>query len=81
MIRYRLYRWLMKLAHRHGWHHMTTCYPCGDTMLVCHWCGIRIVTHKATDDDRRKLAWGECPNSVIDVTSRNGTKPTSPNQT
>ena len=50
MIRYRLYRRLMKLAHRHGWHHMTTCYPCGDTMLVCHWCGIRIVTHKANID-------------------------------
>ena len=65
MIRYRLYRRLMKLAHRHGWHHMTTCYPCGDTMLVCHWCGISIVTHKANDAERRDLARGILPNQAM----------------
>jgi hypothetical protein len=36
-------------------------------MLVCHWCGIRIVTHKATDDDRRKLARGVMPNNMLTV--------------
>ena len=44
MIRYRFYRLFMRLAHRHGWHHMHECHPDGDTMLVCSWCGIRIVT-------------------------------------
>lgn len=44
--RYIAYRWLMKLAHRHNWHHMKPCYPEGDTMLWCHWCGIRIVTKR-----------------------------------
>jgi hypothetical protein len=42
-----IYRWFMRLAHKHGWHHMTELYPDGDTMLYCSWCGIRIVTkHK-----------------------------------
>jgi hypothetical protein len=41
-----LYRWLMKLAHRYNWHHTRTCYPDGDTMVVCDWCGIRDVTHR-----------------------------------
>jgi len=40
------YRAVMKLAHRHNWHHMKPCYPDGDTMLWCHWCGIRIVTKR-----------------------------------
>lgn len=43
------YRLIMKIAHQHNWHHMKPCYPNGDTMLWCHWCGIRVVTHRHTD--------------------------------
>jgi hypothetical protein len=38
----------MKLAHKHGWHHMKTCYPDGDTLLRCDWCGLSVVTKRAT---------------------------------
>lgn len=40
------YRNLMKLAHRYGWHKTRTCYPDGDTLLVCDWCGLRYVKHR-----------------------------------
>ena len=62
MIQYQLYAWWMKLAHRHNWHHMKPCYPDGDTMLVCHWCGIRIVTYKRTDGLH---GWGTMPNAPL----------------
>jgi hypothetical protein len=42
-----IYRRLMKLAHRYGWHHTRTCYPEGDTLLVCDWCGLRYVEKRA----------------------------------
>ena len=38
----------MKLAHKHGWHHMRTCHPDGNTMLRCDWCGLSVVTQRAT---------------------------------
>jgi hypothetical protein len=41
-----LYRLTMKLTHRWHWHYMKPCYPEGDTLLWCQWCGIRIVTHR-----------------------------------
>lgn len=41
-----LYRWLMKLAHRFNWHHTRTCYPDGDTLMVCDWCGLRCVMQR-----------------------------------
>ena len=34
----------MTLAHRYGWHKMEESHPEGDTMLWCHWCGLRVVT-------------------------------------
>lgn len=46
-----LYRWLMKLSHRFHWHHTTTYYPDGDTLLVCNWCGLRQVTRRAGQRD------------------------------
>lgn len=45
-MRYWFYRWIMIFAHRHGWHKMDECYPNGDTMLWCHWCGLRVVTKR-----------------------------------
>ncbi len=40
-LRYRVYRWFMRLAHRYNWHHTTTCYPDGDIQHWCQWCGLR----------------------------------------
>lgn len=44
-----IYRHLMKLAHKYGFHHMRTAYPDGDTMLRCDWCGLSVVTQRATN--------------------------------
>ena len=46
-----IYRHLMKLAHKHGWHQMRTCYPDGDTLLRCDWCGLSVVTQRAKYSD------------------------------
>lgn len=40
-IKYQIYRWFMRLAHRHNWHHTETIYPDGDTQHWCQWCGLR----------------------------------------
>lgn len=42
----RLYRAVMRLAHRFHWHYAPPSYPDGDTMLWCHWCGFRQVTER-----------------------------------
>jgi hypothetical protein len=44
---YKGYRAVMKLAHRFHWHYAPPCYPEGDTMLWCHWCGLRQVVKRA----------------------------------
>jgi hypothetical protein len=43
------YSRLMKLSHRFNWHHTRTCYPDGDTLVVCDWCGLRTVMHRRGD--------------------------------
>ena len=45
-MKYWLYRWFMSFAHRYGWHKMEESHPDGDTMLWCHWCGLRVVTKR-----------------------------------
>lgn len=41
------YRAIMRLAHRFNWHHAPPCYPDGDTMLRCSWCGFSaVVKHR-----------------------------------
>lgn len=40
------YRNLMKLSHRFNWHYMPPCYPDGDTLLRCHWCGASYVSER-----------------------------------
>ena len=45
-----LWRAIMKAAHYYNWHHTRTCYPDGDTMLVCDWCGMRDVIKRRGDD-------------------------------
>ena len=51
-IRGRVYRAIMRLAHRFNWHYMPPSHPDGDTMLWCHWCGIRIVTERRAHSGR-----------------------------
>ena len=41
------YRALMRLAHRYNWHHMVICYPDGDTLVWCQWCGIRHIIKRS----------------------------------
>lgn len=41
-----IYRWLMRLAHRYNWHHTRTCFPEGDTLVICDWCGLRQITNR-----------------------------------
>ena len=43
MIRGKIYRAVMKLAHKYNWHYAPAVYPDGDTMLWCKWCGFREV--------------------------------------
>lgn len=39
----RIYRVIMKIAHRYNWHYAPPIYPEGDTLLWCKWCGLRYV--------------------------------------
>lgn len=47
MLLWRLYRPFMRLAHYFNWHHTTVCYPDGDTMFWCQWCGMRDVMKRS----------------------------------
>lgn len=40
-MKWRIYRIVMKLAHRYHWHYAPPCYPDGDTLLWCKWCGLQ----------------------------------------
>ena len=42
----RLYGAFQRFVHRHNWHHTRTCYPDGDTLVVCDWCGLRTVMQR-----------------------------------
>jgi hypothetical protein len=68
---YAIYRRVMRIAHRYHWHYMEPCYPDGDTMLWCHWCGIRIVTKRRERSDVGD-GHGE---GLGTIASRNGTTP------
>ena len=37
------YRLFQKALHRLNLHYMPPCYPNGDTLLWCRWCGVREV--------------------------------------
>lgn len=41
-----VYRTTMRVAHRFNWHYAPPSYPDGDTMLWCHWCGMRDVVKR-----------------------------------
>ena len=57
----------MKLAHKYGWHKMKTCYPDGDTMLRCDWCGLSVVTKRATiPDSKYSYNDGNLPQQAIE---------------
>jgi hypothetical protein len=58
-----LYRRIMKLAHKYGWHHMRTSYiedPSNNTistLVRCEWCGLSTITHRQI----------MCGNSSVDM--------------
>lgn len=52
---YRAYRAVMRLAHRFHWHHAPPCYPHGDIVYWCRWCGMRDVM------GRGGKPWGQMP--------------------
>jgi hypothetical protein len=51
-LRWYLYPHLMRLSHRFNWHHTRTCYPDGDTLIVCDWCGLRYVARRRGQVDK-----------------------------
>ena len=50
---WRLYRVVMKLAHRFNWHYAPPIYPEGDTQLWCKWCGFRQTVKRCGDVGRK----------------------------
>ena len=50
-LRGRVYRLVMKIAHKYNWHYAPPIYPDGDTHLWCQWCGFR-QTIKVRDRSR-----------------------------
>ena len=54
-LRGKLYRFVMRIAHRFDWHHMPAIHPEGDTQLWCRWCGIRIVTQRAPCNEQSEM--------------------------
>jgi hypothetical protein len=41
-----LYGAFQRFIHRHNWHHTRTCYPDGNTLVICDWCGLRDVVKR-----------------------------------
>ena len=64
-----LYRWIMRLAHRHDWHYAPPIYPEGDTMLWCKWCGFRQVIRKST----RSIST-HCPQEAVAINQPDAAK-------
>lgn len=40
-IKGKLYRFVMKMAHKYNWHYAPPIYPENDIQLWCKWCGFR----------------------------------------
>lgn len=56
-MKWKLYRVLMKLAHRYHWHYAPPIYPEGDTQLWCKWCGFRqTIKHATRNPDASSIA-------------------------
>jgi hypothetical protein len=51
-MRWRLYRLVMRFAHRFNWHYAPPIYPEGDTQLWCKWCGFRQTIKRAGQVDK-----------------------------
>ncbi len=48
-IKGKLYRLIMKIAHKYNWHYAPPIYPDGDTQLWCKWCGFRQTIKKKAE--------------------------------
>ena len=54
-LRGRLYRVVMKVAHKYHWHYAPPSYPDGETLLWCHWCGFRQAVPRMKGEKLEKL--------------------------
>jgi hypothetical protein len=45
-LKWKLYRVVMKLAHRYHWHYAPPHDIEGDTQLWCQWCGLRYTSRR-----------------------------------
>ena len=65
----RAYRWFMKLAHRHGWHHVTrTEMANGDVHNWCQWCGMKEVLERGKFWGMAVKISERCPSNQILIT-------------
>jgi len=46
----RVYRLVMRIAHRYNWHYAPPIYPEDDIQLWCKWCGFRMTLPKPRKD-------------------------------
>lgn len=70
MIKAWLYRKLMRLAHRHGWHHISTStMENGDVQNWCHWCGLRETLKKDHFMGMKIGVDSRCPRNTIIITN------------
>jgi hypothetical protein len=58
-MKWRLYRLVMKIAHRYHWHYAPPIYPEGDTHLWCQWCGFRQTIKRAAYRDAPSIEEGQ----------------------
>jgi len=54
-----VYTITQRLLHCFNLHYMPPCYPEGDTVVWCRWCGVRDVVKRASFNSVLKSAEGE----------------------
>jgi hypothetical protein len=70
ILRRLFYRPLMRLAHRHGWHHVTTSHlEDGSVQHWCQWCGLRETLRRDTFAGMKLVVDYRCPKNTILITN------------
>ena len=64
-IKGRLYRLIMRIAHKYNWHYAPPIYPEGDVQLWCKWCGFRqSMSRKEWENTHVKYDRSNCTNQL-----------------